>query len=177
MATPGVDVWPVTLGARDAKCRVRFAVGDALSLDSPRSARDTDVPTGGDGENSAARSGFGPDPELPKPPGSFFSGLTLVDDRAWVPVRILRGWDPAAAPPASGYPRVSPGLASATRKTPDRRRRRASCCAWSAVVIPAIVARPAARATGDRARDRVRDRDRDLDRVRGDRFSRRGRRR
>ena len=104
MATPGVDVWPVTLGARDAKCRVRFAVGDALSLDSPRSARDAGVPTGGDGENSAARSGFGPDPELPKHPGSFFSGLTLVDDRAWVPVRILRGMGPRGRATGEGLP-------------------------------------------------------------------------
>ena len=110
MATPDtLDVCPVTLGARDVlKCRVRFAVGDALSLlASPRSARD-DVgvtPTGGDGENSDERSGFSPYPEPTKPPGSFFSGLTcLVDDRAWFPVRILRGVGPRGRATGEGLP-------------------------------------------------------------------------
>ena len=109
----GVDVWPVTLGARDAKCRVRFAIGDALRLASVPPARDTDVPTGGDGENSAARSGFSPDPDPwppntpPEPPAicSFFSGLTLVDDRVpGFPVRVLRGTGPRGRATGEGLP-------------------------------------------------------------------------
>ena len=161
----GRGMFPVTLGA-GTRSGVRFAIGDALRLASAPGARHGRTPAAARGEQRRGQVQSRPDPT--KPPGSFFPTW-------WTPpgsLRSSRGTPGRAT--GEGLPRVSPGLASATRKTPDRRRRRASCCAWSAVAIPAIVARPAARAAGDRVRDRDRDLDRDLPR---DRFSGRGRRR